>query len=127
MLQDQDSSDCKVLKQKLINLCDSNRDCRILVRIVCRELESWYIGDFEAIGAAYPQFDPSKYKDKARFKNPETCHASAVLKKILPGFQKVASAKKIAPFLNPETNRSQSFKQTILGIKNFFDAVEPHL
>jgi hypothetical protein len=121
VMQDQDSADCKVLKNKLLKLCNDNGNCPNLVRIVCRELEAWYIGDFSAIQSAYPKFNMDLYKNKAKFRNPDLCNASDELRKILPEFQKVSTAKKIAPFLNIENNKSESFKYTVSGILNFFE------
>ncbi|MCM1187949.1 MAG: hypothetical protein NC541_01480 [bacterium] len=44
VVQDQDSNDCKELKEKLLELCKgSNKE--VLVRIACHELVSWYFGD----------------------------------------------------------------------------------
>lgn len=124
IIHDQDSDDCKKLKARLIDLCKNNGNCPHLIRIVCRELESWYIGDFYAIKSAYPNFKAENYSKKAKYRNPDICNASYELNKLLPEFQKVGSAKKIAPFLNVNTNKSNSFKQTVLGILNFFSKFE---
>ncbi len=124
IMQDQDSSDCKILKQKLINICDQSGNCPKLVRIICRELESWYIGDFLAVNCAYPSFKYQNYINKSKFRVPDNCNASDELKKILPEFQKVGGAKKIAPFINITENKSESFKQTVTGLIRFFESVK---
>lgn len=123
IIQDQDSADCKVLKQQLITICNENGDCDKMVRIVCRELESWYLGDFEAIGKAYPAFRFQNYVNKSKFRIPDNCNGYDELKKILPEFQKVGGAKRIAPFINLTENKSVSFNQTVTGLKLFFDAI----
>jgi hypothetical protein len=123
VLQDQDSSDCKVLKGKLQNLCINSGTCQYLIRIVCRELEAWYIGDFKALNNAFPTFKHEQFEKKSKYRNPDLCNASDELKRILPEFQKVSTAKRIAPFINVETNKSESFRQTVSGIKNFFDLI----
>lgn len=124
ILQDQDSSDCKELKEKLVALCEQNGNCPKLVRIVCKELEAWYIGDFEAVSKAYRNFTYQNYVNRAKFRNPDECNAYNELKRILPEFQKVSGAKKIAPFIDVERNKSESFKQTIQGIKEFFNLIK---
>lgn len=124
ILQDQDSSDCKSLKQKLIDLCEQNGTCPKLIRIVCRELEAWYIGDFKAISSAYPTFNYQKYIYKSKYRNPDTCNASHELKLILPDFQKISTAKKVASHIDILQNKSESFRQTINGIKRFFEEME---
>lgn len=124
ILQDQDSSDCRLLKQKLVDMCEENGTCSKLIRIVCRELEAWYIGDFEAINKAYPNFKYQNFINKAKFRVPDNCNAFDELKKILPEFQKVGGAKRIAPFISIERNKSESFKQTISGLINFFNTIQ---
>lgn len=124
IMQDQDSSDCKILKQKLIDICNQNGNCPKLVRIICRELESWYLGDFVAVNGAYPNFKYQNYINKSKFRIPDNCNAFDELKKILPEFQKVGGAKKIAPFISIENNKSESFQQTISGLVRFFASVK---
>ncbi|MBF4472803.1 DUF4276 family protein [Flavobacterium sp. HJJ] len=124
IMQDQDSSDCKILKKKLLDSCSQNGDCPKLVRIICRELESWYLGDFVAVNRAYPSFKYQNYINKSKFRIPDNCNAFDEIKKIVPDFQKVGGAKKIAPFINVETNKSESFQQTISGLIRFFETVK---
>lgn len=124
ILQDQDSNDCVELKRKLVELCEKNGDCPTLIRIVCRELESWYLGDFEAIGKSYLGFKFEKYIDKSKFRDPDTCNAYHDLKKILPEFQKVDGAKKIAPNISLGKNRSKSFHQTVSGMRKLLRDVK---
>lgn len=124
IMQDQDSSDCKILKQKLLDICDQNGNCPKLIRIICRELESWYLGDFLAVSKAYPSFKNQNYINKSKFRIPDNCNAFDELKKILPEFQKVGGAKKIAPFININENKSESFKQTVTGLIRFFESVK---
>jgi len=123
IIQDQDSSDCKKLKRKLLDLCVNHGNCPSLVRIVCRELESWYIGDFEAVNHAYPSFKHQYYISKSKYRVPDNCNAYDELKKILPDFQKVGGARKIAPYIDVSNNKSVSFQQTISGLLNFFEQI----
>ncbi len=123
ILRDQDNSDCRIIKSNLLRLCKENGNCPRLVRIVCRELEAWYFGEFEAIAKAYPNFKINNYINKSKYRNPDTINASYELKRILPDFQKVRSAKKNAPYISVENNKSKSFHQTIKGISEFFDSL----
>lgn len=124
IMQDQDSADCKELKAKLLDICNRNGDCPKLVRIVCKELEAWYIGDFEAVNKAYPNFKHTNYINKAKFRFPDLCNPSYELRRILPEFQKVNAAKRIAPFININNNKSESFNQTISGLIKFFNTIK---
>lgn len=119
ILHDQDSNDCKTLKRDLMRLCKENGDCPVLIRIPCRELEAWYLGDMEAIEQAYPRFKAKQFRNKEKFRNPDLCQASSELKKIIPTFQKGIAAKAIPKFMRIDENTSPSFKQFVNGLKNF--------
>ena len=119
VLQDQDSSDCRVLKSKLSNLITDNGDVPHLIRIVCKELESWYFGDLTAVGLAYPNFRVDKFQRLSKYRTPDLVNASFELQKILPDFQKVISASKIAQFIDENKNSSESFNQFVIGLKRF--------
>ncbi len=120
VVQDQDSADCKILKSKLSKLILDNSNLPHMIRIVCKELESWYLGDLSAINKAYSSFKYENYQNKAKFRTPDSLNnVSEELIKILPEFQKVTTAKKIAPFLEIHNNRSQSFNQFVSGILKF--------
>lgn len=70
IVHDQDSADCIKLKAKLINLCvSSGKTC--LVRIACKELESWYFGDLLALSKAYEK-DFTKLSLKRKYKVPDS-------------------------------------------------------
>lgn len=51
VMRDQDSGDCLVVKERLLTLWQATerRDVPVLVRIACRELESFYLGDLAAV------------------------------------------------------------------------------
>lgn len=122
VLHDQDTADCHVLKEKLLTLCNQpNTNIKSLVRIVCRELEAWYIGDMLAIQKAYPHFQARRYQNKSKFRNPDSCNAKDELKRILPELKQIGSACLIAPHLDIENSRSNSFKQLVSGIKRFLE------
>jgi hypothetical protein len=119
IIHDQDSSDCKILKADLVNLVKSNSNIPFLVRIACRELEAWYIGDMNALEAIYPVFKASKYTNWSMFRNPDNCNASDELRKLIPMFQKGVASTEIPKYINLSKNRSGSFNQLITGIISF--------
>lgn len=121
--RDQDSSDCRELKQNLIEIIGLNCQCDFLVRIVCRELESWYLGDMQAIKSAYPRFNIDQHKNKAEFRNVDKLQSpNRELLKIIPEYSnrdylpKLETAEYISPFLNLKENKSESFNQMINAI-----------
>lgn len=124
IMQDQDSNDCKDLKSKIQKLCDEYNHIPIVIRIVCRELESWYLGDMDAIQQAYPAFKAKTYKNKAKFRNPEFCNAKDELKKILPVYQEISAARSIAQYINFEANSSESFRQFFIGLQRILKELQ---
>ena len=49
VMRDQDSGDCKEIKEKLANICEKAGRKGVLIRIACHELESFYLGDLAAV------------------------------------------------------------------------------
>ena len=122
IVHDQDSNDCKHLKQKLATLCIQNGDCPTLIRIACRELEAWYLGDMDAIQKVYPSFKADQHRNKAKFRDPDTCNPSEELKKLIPNFQKGYASKEISKYISIENNRSASFGHFVSGLKRFLSS-----
>lgn len=121
--RDQDGSDCKDVKQHLLSLIGTNCHCDFLVRVVCRELESWYLGDMLAIEKAYPRFKAEQHKNKAEYRNVDRISSpNRELLRLIPEYSgrdnlpKLESAEYISPFLDIEMNKSESFNQTIKAI-----------
>ncbi|MCX6584445.1 MAG: DUF4276 family protein [Candidatus Aminicenantes bacterium] len=117
ILHDQDSNDCIRLKKELTELCKKHGQCPFFIRIVCRELESWFLGDMDAIEAAFPSFKAHKYKNKAKYRNPDLLNASDEMSKLLPRFQKLNASVNISRHLKLEQNTSTSFKNFVSGLK----------
>lgn len=120
ILHDQDSADCKSLKNEIKQLCN-NYDKPLLIRIVCRELESWYLGDLPAIEKAYPNFKSEKYKNKSTLRNPDSLNAKDYLTHLLPEYREIQSSREISMHFEILTNKSESFRQFINGVYKIFD------
>lgn len=121
ILHDQDSNDCLELKKELTRLCQVPGGPRTLIRIVCRELESWYLGDMDAIEKAYPKFKADQYKKRSKFRNPELCNASDELEKLIPGFQKGTASQTIPKHFDILCNKSTSFHCFISGLQRLLE------
>jgi hypothetical protein len=121
ILHDQDSNDCLTLKQRLSSLCQRAAPHRpALVRISCRELEAWYWGDLAGVEKAYPNSRLTYLASKATYRHPDTVgHPADEIKKHVPEFEKVSGARKIAPHLSINQNRSASFNAFISGVRKF--------
>jgi hypothetical protein len=108
ILRDADGANCCQLKQDLSLLANESKK-PYKIRIVCQQLESWFMGDLDAISLAYPRIQIEKNKQK--FRNPDRLNnASEELSKITSDYTKLARAQKIAPHLAPEKNVSHSFQ-----------------
>ena len=121
IIHDQDTSDCKKLKQEIKDLVKESGQVDTLIRIPCRELEAWYLGDMDSIKEVYHKFKPEKYKNKSKYRNPDECYASKELFKICPEFQKGEASKNIPKYMNINSNKSKSFNNFILGIRRLLN------
>jgi hypothetical protein len=126
--RDQNSSDCRLVKQRLKDLIKLNCVSSVMIRIICRELESWFLGDFDALKLTFPRFNPDYYVNKRAFKKVDLLHnPDQHLLKIIPElkgkkyFPKIEMAEKLAPLLNPENNNSESFTNTISGLRKLVE------
>lgn len=122
VIHDQDSSDCVELKGQLKELCSIEDACPFLIRIACRELENWYLGDMDALEGLYPKFNAGKYRNSAKYRIIDHVFGATELERLITGFRKTYAAKNIVLYMNTDDlsqNRSESFRQTVLGIRNF--------
>lgn len=110
VLRDQDSGDCKVVKAGLVKRCTQAGRPDAVVRVACRELEAFFIGDWVAVAQAYERPGLAKLAVKATFRNPDALGSpSKELARHLPGYQKRDGARRIAPLVDPGRNKSASF------------------
>ncbi len=118
VLRDQDAGDCREIKQRLVDKCVSAGHADALVRIACRELESWYLGDLAAVEAAFGQRGLTRRSLKAKYRQPDALGSpSGELEKMTRGqYQKVAGSRKLGPLLSLEGNASRSFQVFVQGI-----------
>ena len=118
IVQDQDSADCKKLKESLLELArPSGRE--VLVRIACKELEAWYWGDLNAISKAYGKSITElqrkrKYREPDKIENPKD-----ELRKLIPKHQQLDGARKISAHMDIQNNTSESFQVFVQGVKAF--------
>lgn len=119
IIRDQDSSDCTVVKQQLLEKCAISGKDNTLVRVACHELESFYLGDIEVVGKVYQMKVPSQNNRKYRAPD-NLANAAEELSKITHRqYQKIDGSRRIAPFLKIDgTNRSHSFNVLCNGIRH---------
>ncbi len=117
IVRDNDSSDCVARKQRLQNIVEqTGREEQSLIRIVCQELEAWFLGDRHALDAA-GILSANFNKETIRGDVDQIHNPSKVLDKITGGYAKRLGAQSVAPHLRVENNTSQSFKNTISALQ----------
>ena len=118
ILRDKDSSDCIMTKQRLHNICVAAGKPNTLIRIACHELESWYLGDLQAVENGLGIKGVAKKQDNQKFRVPDNlANAKQELKKLTKNqYQQVGGSRLIGPHLNLINNKSHSFRVFVDGI-----------
>lgn len=135
VLVDEDREECEELKGRLLDAIKgaglkpasvSRPDGHVLPRIAVEELEAWFLGDVPALTAAFPGVPPS-LASRERFRDPDavtggTWEALArVLKRaghFVGGYPKIEAARRVAAEMDPDRNRSKSFRVFRDGLRS---------
>jgi hypothetical protein len=119
ILRDQDSGDCMLIKQRLIEKCRLAGRPTTLVRIACRELESWYLGDLAAVETALGLRNLVRHQATAKFRQPDRLGTpSSELRQLTANrYQKIAGSRAIGPHLSLSDNYSHSFQVFVSGLR----------
>jgi len=126
VLRDQDSADCEDVKSRLVEICDEAINARPLVRVACREIESWYLGDLAAVEEVFSIKGLAQRSAKRPFRNPDRLGSPSLeLEKMTEGrYQKVRGSRALAPHLALDgSNRSRSFGVFLSGIQRLVEEV----
>ena len=119
ILRDKDAGDCFQIKENLKELCAQAGKKNVLIRIACHELESFYLGDLEAVERGLQVKGLKQKQNKRKFRNPD--HLSSPSKELVNltdrKYQKIAGSRQIAPYMDLRNNNSPSFNILIDGIK----------
>lgn len=119
ILRDNDGADCAAVLNKIQAMCVASGRPDSLVRLACQELEAWYLGDLEAVAAAFEQPKVNSPAHRKKFVNPDAWQKPSVeLERLVPRFQKGAGARSMAQHLRePEYNRSHSYGKFVKGLR----------
>lgn len=128
---DQDQDDCIELKNRILELC---REFKLLnrtkVRIPVIMLESWYLGDPDALEKAFPKLKRQRIGTGSRYADPESRPDPArdldrEMKEVgyKHGYQKLAHAVEIAEHMEIRLNRAHSFNVTVEAIEEFISLI----
>lgn len=128
VIVDRDDDDCAELKRRLEETAQNaplttrtqvhGPAFQVANRLAIEELEAWFFGDWEAVQAAYPKVNP-RIPDKQGYRNPDAVAGGTweALERNLKragyfrsGLRKIEAARAIAQHMEPERNRSASFR-----------------
>ncbi len=118
VLRDQDAADCRAVKDTLRSKCAEGSHPDTLIRIACRELESWYLADLNAVERGLRVNNLAGRQQERRFRNPDSVASPArELSRIAPSYQKIGGSRSIGPHLDIHNTRSRSFQHFVNGIR----------
>jgi hypothetical protein len=116
ILRDADNKDCRALKRDLRERVPRGKRARTVVRIVCQELEAWYLAQPEALiaaGALARQIPKSVLNANAdAIGDPKRLFLSLAHDK-----GQIEHARRIGPELNILSTQSASFKHFVSGLR----------
>jgi hypothetical protein len=120
IVRDQDSGDCHLIKRRLSKMCREAGHPEALVRIPCRELESWYLADLKAVERGLGLAGITAFQQQGKYRNPDVLASPASeLDRLSKGrYQKISGSRAIGPLLDTANRRSNSFKVFVEGVKN---------
>ncbi|HLK65186.1 MAG TPA: DUF4276 family protein [Bryobacteraceae bacterium] len=123
VMRDQDQADCRKTKRTLAAICTGAGHPQTTVRIACRELEAFYIGDLLAVEKGLDISGLAGKQAKAKFRDPDRLVSPSFELQKLTGnrYHKVAGSRAIAPHLNLQAPRSRSFHHLIRAIRRASD------
>lgn len=128
VVRDNDNADCIELKERLRQLCRQGRRDDTIIRIVCQELEAWYLSEPSALANAYGDERLRNIGRQAAYRNPESRpNPSEDIRRLIPSFQKTDGARRMAQHLTRENNRSHSFAIFLDGIARLMQNPSTHM
>ena len=116
ILRDADNKNCKALKKTLLEKVPREKRVRTRVRIICQELEAWYLAQPEALAAAgslkrlIPKTKLSGNVDS--ISDPKRLFLRHAHEK-----GQIEHARRIGSLLDIESKKSVSFMHFVLGLR----------
>lgn len=128
IMRDQDSGNCITIKEKLVSMCEEAGKKEALIRIACRELESFYLGDLKAVETGLKIKGIARHQATKKFRDPDDVqHPAEELVQLTSNvYQKISGSRLIGPQLSTENNKSLSFNALIKGIQQLVHSSKPN-
>jgi hypothetical protein len=125
IVRDNDNADCVDLKQRLVDMCAKHGRPDTLIRLVCQELEAWYLGDLKALAEAFDTPKADAPALRKRFVDPDVWQKPSVeVQRLVPEFQKGSGARLMGQHLSIEANASASYRAFMSGVQRLQDEMQ---
>lgn len=122
VMRDKDNGDCLKIKNQLAEKVNASGKKEVtLIRVACSELESFYLGDLNAVEQGLGMSNLKKKQQEKKYRTPDTLsNAAQELQNLTQQkYQKIAGSRAIAPYLKTDgSNRSHSFNVLLKGIES---------
>lgn len=127
VIRDQDSGDCKTVKQRLVQKCIDSGKPRYKVRVMCHELETIYLADLKAVEEGLCLKNISALQGKNPYRSPDSLTSPKQKLKELAAkykgiYHDVAGSRSIAPHLDLDNVRSPTFRNLVAAINELAKA-----
>lgn len=121
VMRDQDSHpDCSEVKRRLLGLCnDTGKADKCLVRLACKELETFYLADLQAVEKALRLKGLAQQQQTRKFREPDLLGSPSKELRTLTKqrYEKIAGSRAIGQHLSLDNGRSPSFRNLIAAIR----------
>jgi hypothetical protein len=121
VMRDQDShADCVALKRSLQERCvGTRREAHCLVRIACKELETFYLADLAAVSRALDMPGLERHQQHRKYRDPDHLGSpSRELRALTQNrYEKRDGSTRIGRHLSLDNDRSPSFRHFVAGIR----------
>ena len=118
VVRDQDSADCRTVKERLVAIAKEAGRPDAVVRIACRELEAWLLGDPMGLARALGRTDLEGIGTKEKFRDPDHLGSpSNELHQWLGTYSKTAGARAAGHHISWTANQSRSFLQFVATVQ----------
>lgn len=118
VLRDQDAGECLKVKRRLRERAEEAGRPDTLIRVACKELESWVLGDLRALGEAFHRPAVESLLAKSKYRNPDALTLPVKeIRSLVGDYQKRDGARRVGPLLEPGRNQSTSFRAFCEGIR----------
>ena len=122
VIRDQDSGDCKTVKQRIEQQCIASGKTNYKIRIMCHELETIYLADLQAVEKGLGLRAVTALQEKNPYRCPdELSNPKQKLKELAAKhkgtYHDIAGSRAIAPHLDLSNVRSPTFRNLISAVK----------